>query len=276
VQGEWYLGQQAPYSINGYMLEIPPDWAAGYTGGRPLGTGRYKDGGWSGMGPALFAYRPWDDSGKPLPSGTRLEEVVLLLYEKSTDTPEIVHTLDGYQHADEWEGAAWLTTKSGKSAVLFAGTKSLGEKYWYGYINPAGAHIPCVHEEYVGQYDLCLLANGTPCPAEDLHECSGHTSERGWWSSRKSAQFILYDPAVLAQVAQGKLQSWQPQPYAVLPIDEHLLMNPMGVEEVLLGTGEQRRYRIGDASFDRQNGLHYVLELFADEAKPVVHVWRVE
>jgi hypothetical protein len=44
----------------------------------------------------------------------------------------------------------------------------------------------------------------------------------------------------------------------------------------MLGWGEQRRYRIGPAAYDRANGLLYVLELYADGAKPVVHVWRVE
>ncbi len=39
--------------------------------------------------------------------------------------------------------------------------------------------------------------------------------------------------------------------------------------------GDQRRARIGDVSYDRQSGLLYVLELYADGAKPVVHVWRV-
>jgi len=38
---------------------------------------------------------------------------------------------------------------------------------------------------------------------------------------------------------------------------------------------KQRRNRIGDVAYDRANGLLYILELFADGAKPVVHVWRV-
>ena len=71
------------------------------------------------------------------------------------------------------------------------------------------------------------------------------------------------------------MASWEPQPYAVLDIDEFLFLNPSGVEQEMLGTGDQRRYRIGDAAYDRQNGLLYVLELFADEASPLVHVWRV-
>ena len=43
-----------------------------------------------------------------------------------------------------------------------------------------------------------------------------------------------------------------------------------------VGWGDQRRYRIGAAAYDRENALLYVLELYADGAKPVVHVWRVE
>jgi hypothetical protein len=35
------------------------------------------------------------------------------------------------------------------------------------------------------------------------------------------------------------------------------------------------RYSVCDVAYDRGNGLLYVLELFADGAKPVVHVWRV-
>lgn len=43
----------------------------------------------------------------------------------------------------------------------------------------------------------------------------------------------------------------------------------------MLGTGAQRRYRIGDITYDRTNGILYALELFADNAKPLVHVWKM-
>ena len=89
------------------------------------------------------------------------------------------------------------------------------------------------------------------------------------------AQILFYDPADLARVAAGQMQSWAPQQYASLDIDGHLFLNPAGIEMEMLGTGDQRRYRIGDVTYDRNNGLLYVLELFADGAKPVVHVWRV-
>jgi len=276
LRGTWFIGNQSLYSVNGYLFEIPSAWANQYASGRVLATGRYRDGGWSGMGPALFAYKPWtDETGTPAPNGAHLPETTLLLYAKSTETENIERALAGYQHADEWEGGAWLTTPSGKSAVIFAGTKGTGAKYWYGYINPAGAEFPCVDAEFVGQFAVCRLANGAPCPPSDLIECAGHTSNRGWWSARMDAQIIFYNPNDLARVASGQLQTWEPQPYATLDLDDVLFLNPAGIEPEMLSTGVQRKYRIGDVAFDRANGLLYVLELFAEQAKPIVHVWRV-
>jgi len=276
LRGPWYIGQQPPYRINGYLLEIPAAWADAHVGGRYLGTGRYRDGGMSGMGPALFAYRPWvNQAGAPAAAGTHLSEVTLLLYESSLNTESIERCLRGYQHADEWEGGVWITTASGRTAVLFAGTKGTGSKYWYGYVNPAGPDCPCVDQSHVGEFPVCRQADGTPCPPQDMSYCARHTSNRGWWSARFDAQFLLYDPADLARVAAGQMEPWRPQPYAALDVDAQLFLNPEGIEPDMLGTGVQRRFRLGDVSFDRANGLLYVLELFADGAKPVVHAWRV-
>ncbi len=274
-RGAWFLGDESPYAVNGYLLEIPAAWADVHAAGRVIGTGRYRDGGWSGMGPALFAYRPWTDAaGTPPPAGTRLADTALLRYATSVETDRIERSLSGYQHADEWEGGAWVTTASGRSAVVFAGTKGIGARYWYGYVNPAGADLPCVDGAFVGQFPVCRMADGSPCPPADLVECAGHTSNRGWWSSRFAARLLFYDPADLARVAAGGLSPWEPQPYASLDLDDRLYLNPSRVDEDELGTGVQRRYRIGDVAFDRASGLLYLLELFADGARPVVHVFR--
>jgi hypothetical protein len=275
TQGAWIIDDLSPNSVNGYIFEIPQNWAVQYTGGFPLGTGRFKDGGWSGMGPALIAYRPWQADGSPALAGTRLSAKPLLLYTSSQETEYFEHSMNSYQHPDEWEGGAWLTTTTGKSAVIFAGTKSNGEKYWYGWVNPLGPEYACVEVELADQFTLCHLANGEVCPPEDMRGCSGHNDFRGWWSTHFDAQLIFYNPEDLARVAVGEFATWQPQPYAVLDIDDALFLNPAGVETGNLGTGDQRRYRIGEVGYDRANGLLYVLELFADEAQPVVHVWRI-
>jgi len=280
MQGTWFIGDQQLYSVNGYMFEIPAAWADAYAQGRYLATGRFKDGGWSGMGPALFAYRPWiNASGAPAPVGDHLEETPLLRYEYSFNTENVERCMTGYQHPDEWEGGAWITTENdvntGATAVIFAGTKSNGTKYWYGFANPAGPDFPCVEGEMVGDFTLCRLADGTPCPEEDFVECPDHNDYRGWWSTNFEAWIIFYDPADLARVATGEIASWEPQPYATLNIEQTLFHNPDGVEPDMLGVGVQRRYRIGDLAYDRANGLLYLLEMFADGAQPVIHVWSI-
>jgi hypothetical protein len=280
LQGVWFIGDQDLYSVNGYMFDIPPAWADTHVQGRYLATGRMRDGGQGGMGPALFAYRPWLPDGSAPASGARLSETVLLLYENVYNTEEITRCLDGYQHPDAWEGGAWIATPSGKQAVLLAGTKSNGAKYWYGYIHPDGPEYPCV-DAAVTDFTTCRLADGSSCPPEDFAGCCDEgagecVSNRGWWTTRFDAQFILYDPADLAQVAAGTLDSWEPQPYAVIDVDEYLYLDPPAWDEIELGWGDQRRYRIGDVAYDRDNGLLYVLELYADGAKPIVHVWQID
>jgi hypothetical protein len=232
------------------------------------------------MGPSLIAYRPWAADGSPQPADSHLEEIALLLYESSYNTEQIERSMQGYQHPDEWEGGAWITTPSGRGAVLFAGTKSTGEKYWYGYIHPDGPAQVCVDNEVDPGEITCRYADGTLCPQEDLRGCCDEeagtcASNRGWWSGRFDAQFILYDPNDLARVALGEMEPWEPQPYASMDIDQHLYLNPPEWDEVDIGWGDQRRSRIGDVAFDRENGYLYVLELSADGAKPVVHVWRI-
>lgn len=279
TQGTWFIADHNLYSTNAYMFDIPASWADANAQGRYLATGRFRDGGQGGMGPALFAYRPWLADGSAPSSGTRLDATTLLLYENAYNTNDIVRNVTGYQHPDEWEGGAWITTPSGKSAVLFAGTKSSGTKYWYGYIHPQGPEYPCV-DEHVEEYGTCRMADGSLCPPEDLLGCCDEAegtcvSGRGWWSTHFDAQLLLYDPADLARVASGEIESCQPQPYAVVDMDEHLYLDPPPWDVFVLGFGVQRRYRIGAAAYDRQSGLLYVLELYADGAKPVVHVWRI-
>ncbi len=280
LQGLWFIGDQNPNGVNGYLLDIPAAWADANAQGRYLGTGRYHPGGLGGMGPALFAYRPWLAGGAAPVSGTHLSEVTLLHYESAMVTTTIMHCMDGYQHADAWEGGAWLTTASGKSAVLFAGTKATGTKSWYGYIHPTNPLSPCVDTAVIGDFYPCRMADGSECPAEDIEFCCTEggdcISARGWWSNRLDAQLVLYDPADLAQVASGAMQSWEPQPYAVIDVDERLYFSPSEPEVFELGWGDMRRDRLGDVAYDPVGGYLYVLEMFGDGAKPVVHVWQVQ
>ncbi|GEM_PF-2179382 len=278
-KGVWFIGNQNPNSVNAYMLDIPTGWADTYVQGRYLGTGRVHGGGLGGMGPALIAYRPWQSGGAAPASGTHLQETALLLYENSMTTEKIEKCMKDYQHPDLWEGGAWITTPSGKTAVLFAGDKSNGTKYWYGWRHQDGPEYACP-DTFFTDYVTCRKADGSPCPDEDFKMCCEEgvncISYRGWWSTRYDAQMILYNPEDLAKVAAGSMKSWEPQPYSSIDIDEHLYLNPPVWDIQNLGAGDQRRFRLGDVAYDRIKGILYILELYADGAKPVVHVWKIQ
>ena len=225
--GAWRIGDYVNYVTGDYLFPIPQGWADAYLGGMSLGTGRYRDGGQGAQGPSIFAIAPWQ-SGNPPPAGATLPAIPLLLYQDVTVENGV--TLDNYHHSDEWTGAAWLTAGD-KSAVIFVGNKGTGE-CWYG--NPEG---PCL-------------------------ECD----ERGWWSTGFEGQIIFYDPADLAAVARGEMETWAPQPYAVLNVDEHLYHITSG----------QQKHHLAAAAFDRANGLLYVMEPLVDDDRSIIHVWRVD
>ncbi len=269
--GAWWIDDAALYSVNGYMFEIPQEWADAYLGGARLATGRYRDGGWSGKGPTLFAYGPWLDGNPPAP-GAHLTAHTLLLYSYWEDEGDF--RLNGYHDSDQWEGGAWITAGE-RSAVVFVGTKGGGDYWWYGYTSPAGDGAPCPADDPIDGM-VCFNSDGTPCASEVSGHCSGYIEEsKGWWSSRFDAQMIFYDPADFAAVVDGSMAPYEPQPYAVLDIDEHLFLNAT-VETAFIGSGDQRNYRVGEMAYDRERGLLYVLEWFGDGEKPVIHVWRVQ
>jgi hypothetical protein len=272
TEGAWWIGDYSVYGVTGYIFALPQEWADRHVGGMTLATGRYRDGGWSGMGPSLIAYAPWLDGDPPDP-GTHLQARSLLLYSntRGDDTADVA--LEGYQHSDEWEGGAWLTTSDGRTAVVFVGTKGSGY-YWYGFTSPEGDGMPCVEQNLT--HPGCLDEDGNECPPELSGYCEGQVAEsKGWWSSRFDALMLFYDPADLAEVAAGTIEPYEPQPYAVLDIDQHLFLNAK-IELTEIGSGDQRKYRVGEMAYDRERSFLYVLERFADGAKPVIHVWGVE
>ena len=91
--GTWWIGNQSLYSTNDYIFEIPQDWADDNTPNMRLATGRYRDGGWSGQGPCLFAFGPWNEGNPPL-NNTHLSEIPLLLYSSSFDEDTTNYTIN--------------------------------------------------------------------------------------------------------------------------------------------------------------------------------------
>ena len=232
--GIWAIGGHPKYVTSDYLLPIPRPWGDTYLSGAYLAAGRFRDGGQGAMGPSLFAVAPWQEGNPPEPGAT-IPATPLLLYDSILD--ENPHTLNDYSNADEWSGGAWLTDDD-KSAAVFVGTKGMGET-WYG------------------------CQDGTVWPDEPPYppECP----ERGWWATNFEGQLLFYDPNDFAKVVSGAMEPWEPQPYAVMQLDDVLFHVD----------SSQQKHHLGAAAFDRENGLLYIMEPLADEDRSVVHVWRV-
>ncbi|PIN74302.1 hypothetical protein COV20_01645 [Candidatus Woesearchaeota archaeon CG10_big_fil_rev_8_21_14_0_10_45_16] len=247
TEGLWRIENYPNYILNDYMFEIPASWYQKNTPGKTLATGRFRDGLWSGRGPALLAIN--DEPGNNV-----LEATPLLLYGTvEPGNPEIIQSediaMDGFSEPDEWSGAEWLTAED-KAAVIFVGTKAVG-KSWYGFAN--GIVYPTSGDEDEVYPDV-------PDWPYD---------ERGWWSEDIQAQMIFYDPADLAAVAQGQMETWEPQPYAVFNLDPYLINPGFNYEA-------GKRYLVGAVAYDRENEYLYVFERLADgDGKSVVHVFKV-
>jgi len=255
AQGPWVFDGFTNYVTNDYLFEIPPDWGQAIAPGPLLASGRAREGLWSGRGPGLFAYRPADLDSPPSAGSVLPDVVPLLLYgEQSTGQPDIVSSpsqaVIDYKEADHWWGGAWLTNDDG-AAVVFAGTKALGNE-WYGFANGV-----------VWEHD-CAEDNPSTCP--DVPDWP--YDNRGFWADSYQAQLIFYDPAELAAVARGELNSWEPQVYDTLVLDEYLL-------DPTLNHGDYKRDLVGAVAFDRENGFLYLIERMADEYRSVIHVWEI-
>jgi hypothetical protein len=252
-QGAWYVLDNRSvtlYSTNDYMFEIPEDFANTYLGGGRLATGRYRDGGWSGMGPSLFAIAPWEE-GNPPANNTILPATALIRYASTNDAGYLFgedYSLNNYLHSDEWSGAAWLTAGS-RSAVIFVGTKGTGtDEAWYGtYLEPC-----------------------TACPEREA-------PTRGWWSPSFEAQIIFYDPSDLAAVASGSMQPYEPQPYATMNIDSILYRIDKMSTEYPDFPVNQNKYRLGACAYDNARRLLYIVEYRGDaeNERALMHVFRV-
>jgi hypothetical protein len=178
----------------------------------------------------MFAIGPWSDGNPPAPDSTLSTTPLLHYHSVREQNPK---AMDNYHHSDEWSGGAWLTAGS-KSAVVFVGTKGQGD-CWYG------------------------CADGTDAPPWP-DDCN-----RGWWSTAFVGQIIFYDPTDLAAVAQKKMASWEPQPYATMNIDNVLFKS----------RSSQEWHHTGALAFDRERGFLYMFEPLVDADKPIIHVWHV-
>lgn len=255
TKGPWHIGNYSNYVTNDYMLEIPAGWANANTPGLRLATGRAREGPWSGLGPALFAYGPWLDGNPPAPNATITHIKPLLLYGQQLPGDAVISSnpsmaVNDYQDSDHWFSAEWLTVDD-KTSLIFVGTKALGSS-WYGFANGT-----------VWPYD-CAEPDTPPCP--DIPEWP--YDNRGFWAEGYTVQMIFYDTDDLARVAKGTMQTWEPQPYAKLDLAKYFY-------DPVMDPTRYKRDLVGAIAYDRARDLLYVTEKQADSEKSIIHVFRI-
>jgi hypothetical protein len=244
--GPWFVGpsDEPPIDaqLSDWLFSVPDSWAASHTSGKSLVVGRFRDGGLSGLGPTLYAFAPVGST--PPAANSTMGITTLLEYGTvlGTDNYHFPDAIDGYKHSDEWREALWLTT-GGQSAVAVVGRKAHGDN-WYGY---HGEHMP---------HDWIIM--DVPYNAFDETDPDG----KGWRAHRLSPMIILYDPDDLADVADGRIDAHEPQPYAAVRLDESIFY-----------TSE---HEIFSAAYDASNRLLYITEFVREaDGALVVHVFRV-
>ncbi|MBN1895423.1 T9SS type A sorting domain-containing protein, partial [bacterium] len=244
--GAWYVGAAGEPPTdqmnNDWLFTLPQDWSDAHCAGRNLVAGRCRDGGLSGLGPTLFAF---SKVGSPTPpSQSSLEFTTLLQYGpvEASDDVHFPDAIDGYNHADEWRDAMWISA-GGQRAVALVGNKALGQN-WYGYTGER------MRNDWVG--------GDIPWPEFPETDPDG----KGWRAHNRQPMAVFFDPDDLAAVAAGSLESCEPQPYSALWFPKKLFFGS--------------RHEICSATFDSLNGLLYITELAAElDGKLVVHVWDV-
>jgi hypothetical protein len=253
--GPWLFGNYSNYVTSDYLFEIPEDWAGSLPGNPRLATGRFREGVWGGLGPALFAYSPIQGGKTPKTNAVLQGITPLILYGvQETGLPDIItdptQKMVNYSEDDSWWGGAWLTSGD-RAAVIFTGTKASG-KTWYGFANGV-----------VWEYD-CAERVPPTCPKvpEWPYE------NRGYWAESYQPRILFFNPYDLVRVANGKMNTWDPQPYAQMDLSGMFYDPKISLENY--------KYDItGAAAFDRERGILFVVERLADGAKSVIHVWRI-
>ncbi|MFH1194656.1 MAG: T9SS type A sorting domain-containing protein [bacterium] len=244
--GAWYLGDPVLPPNDAmqaeYLFSTPDEWANANTSGRTLVTGRYREGGLSGLGPTLYAFGKINDS-PPAPNST-LDITNLLQYGpvEGTDNYNFPNSIDGYNHADLWRDAFWAETGN-QQAIAILGNKARGQN-WYGYYGERMRHDWVIAD----------------LPYPEFWETD--PDGKGWRSHNTEPMIVFFNPADIASVANGLIPTYQPQPYAALRIDKNIFFS--------------QNHEIFSASYDNQKHLLYITEFVRDpDGQLVIHVFGV-
>ena len=245
TSGPWLSAEGSAHSqrVRGGTLRIPQWFAERYTEGKTLGIG--FGGYWSGVatasqGPALYA------STEPRTAGQTLQTQTLIAYsygDCAIITPDNVRRCKAIRNSDYVRSV---------SAPVSWDTEPINDQgYWTAADSIEGAAVWIDSLDRHGLIFFATLGQGEIC------YCDG-----GIHAESYSSYWYIYDPKDLAEVAQDKIQPWQPSPSSLTEVTY-----PAGV-------------RVTGAVFDEQEEILYlyVYGAYTDggEAYPLVYAYKLK
>lgn len=244
--GPWHLGgvpgtaEHVPFLFTGkFVTQIPQSWADAHTQGRSLmvGLGWPISGhGYPSAGPAFGAIAPWERGRLP----ERFEVVSHVPFLRYGTTGDVGHWFEGWTQSHFYLDAEWLTA-GGAQAVVVSATRPRGDE-WYGGENG---------------YDNFY------CDA-DVPPHIGSASLRGPVNTDNVPVLYFYNPTDFARVRSGDWVASQPQPFAMLDLDD------------VLYDENDRFPSLRALAFDAARGRLYAWENGANRfGQAAVHVWQV-
>lgn len=220
----WYPGK-----ICGQGQQVP---AAYVEGGRTLALGRSRDeyGPDASAGPSLYLIDP----------DSLANTVVALCYDQQGAVGENnpgPHSLPGYSLTDQLTDMAWID-----DTVLFTEWKCDSASHYGQPGNP---------DPEIGDMGACTDTNaGYVC---------GHLGDP---LDLQKGRFLLYRASELMAVSRGEMDHWEPQPYAVIYVDD-----------VMAGADCDKN--LAGAAWDETNRYLYVIQTRKNGDGPVCHRWSV-
>jgi hypothetical protein len=217
-----------PRALAGPMTLIPPEWQPALGGRALTGNCCISVTGSTSAGPSLTVFDP-DDVGQKasIPGKT------VLFY-------PLTHPLCGQEHCEAQQSEIYnLTTvyggvafPPGTRSVLFVTAHGTG-CYWYGGWD----------EPHLGG-----------CPAND----PALSDVKGPHAPPYRYQILAYDANDLVAVRDGTKQTWEPKPYAVIPLEGM----PNSADDKIKGAG-----------YDAETGRLYIAQGYGDQ--PRIEVFQI-
>jgi hypothetical protein len=239
--GMWRLsdGEGSYYSSKGYgkyLFEIPSSWADTHANSRYLATGYARAGGSDqSIGPTLYAFAPWDSANLPADLINFPNTQLLKYWPNSGGNTENLMVYAAPN--DFWSDGAWLTLGS-KKAIIFAGT--LASRRW----------VDRTYHYYYPPQDDCFYGSAS------------------FSSGPYAGAILFYDEDDITAVAHGKMQPYDPQPYAVMQLQKYMYHDY---------TNGCSKHQLMGVGYDRANNLLYIEEDENDgsDDTDIIHVFRI-